>query len=192
MKKIFILVLCLFICINISAYDVNILSQLTPEQQVDLWIEEFKNYEHYNQKLSFMRTISYFTLQENVPAIKRVMIQRLSNFELLPLNLVPRTFDMISYVLYSDFYYDLSSDEKKLISIIIQNKLNDYVFKRKEIDVTVIYYSCLIKRLQSDEKMTPKPEDEDPQIIFEYYRTLGYNDIQIAWDEIEQRYGIER
>lgn len=174
----------------VSAYDMKSFSQLPPEQQVETWITEFSGTEYYNQKLLFMRTVSYFTQQDNVPVIKELLLNRLNDYELLPLNQVPRTFDMISDVLYSEFYYDLSTAEKNVLSQTIQRKLDDYVISRIIIDSTVIYYSCMIKRLQSDEKMKPRPEDENPLNIAEYYQKLGFPDIPIAWEQISQRYGI--
>ncbi len=184
-----------FVLLQMSVFifpiDMEIFYTLSPEEQVDSWLEEYQNDKDYIRRWNYQIICMYFTENENIPAIKPILFDRLSLLNIVKKGDIPHSLDMVVSICIGVTNF-LTEEERFYLIPILQKKIDDYVSINKIIDRQVIYYTWII-----DERLLVSwgdghPSEINPYLLQKKYLDAGYTDITIDWEEIEARYHVPR
>jgi hypothetical protein len=190
-KKVFLFFVLLQMSVFIFPIDMETFYTLSPEDQVDSWLEEYQNDKDYIRRWNYQIICMYFTENENIPAIKPILFDRLSLLNIVKKGDIPHSLDMVVSICIGVTNF-LTEEERFYLIPILQKKIDDYVSINKIIDRQVIYYTWII-----DERLLVSwgdghPSEINPYLLQKKYLDAGYTDITIDWEEIEARYHVPR
>lgn len=171
------------------SYSMEEFKQLSPEKQVHLWLETYKNDPNCFSRLRYAQTVGYFGEPEMISVFKPLLIKELQQSHIT--KWMPYDFDMISQLLYQrDYFSCLTTAEKETLAELLYFKLNVYVSEIKAIDSEVLYYTVIAKKFRDN--LDYFPDYENPNTLLQYYEDQGISGLTIDWADIEEHYHISR
>ena len=190
-KKVFLFFVLLQMSVFIFPIDTETFYTLSPEDQVDSWLEEYQNDKDYIRRWNYQIICMYFSEDENKPAIKPILFDRLSLFNIVKKGDIPHSLDMVVSICIGGTKF-LTEEERLFLVPIIQTKIDQYIISNKIIDSIVMYYTWVVENRLRQQWGNDEIEEANPYILQKKYLDAGYTDITIDWEEIEARYHVPR
>ena len=117
-------------------------------------------------------------LETNIP----ILFTYLNQFDMYPVTEADQGYNIIEWILFDYFYINddlLNQDDLNTFCTITQRKIDAYLKKYKTIDKRIILAE---KHINSIKKGRFNTLQSTPQMLYEKYTALGYNDLIVEQD----------
>ena len=117
-------------------------------------------------------------LETNIP----ILFTYLNQFDMYPVTEADQGYNIIEWILFDYFYINddlLDQDDLNTFCTITQRKIDAYLKKYKTIDKRIILAE---KHINSIKKGRFNTLQSTPQMLYEKYTALGYNDLIVEQD----------
>ena len=117
-------------------------------------------------------------LETNIP----ILFTYLNQFDMYPVTEADQGYNIIEWILFDYFYINddlLNQDDLNTFCTITQRKIDAYLKKYKAIDKRIILAE---KHINSIKKGRFNTLQSTPQMLYEKYTALGYNDLIVEQD----------
>lgn len=179
-RKSLLLILILFTSNLCFSYNMEEFYELSPEEQVDLWIEEYANRETL-LGVTFRKTNEHFCKAENISIYAPLLIDKLRETDIGEYYYdSPNTFKMIDENLMR-ICKSLSKDVRNEVAEIYREKIYGHVLKYGKIDKTV--YVIIPHIIYFEEGIEPSPYGFNPYELKAKYEAEGIENVNIDWEE---------
>ena len=117
-------------------------------------------------------------LETNIP----ILFTYLNQFDMYPVTEADQGYNIIEWILFDYFYINddlLDQDDLNTFCTITQRKIDAYLKKYKTIDKRIVLAE---KHINSIKKGRFNTLQSTPQMLYEKYTALGYNDLIVEQD----------
>lgn len=186
MKKKFLLIFFIFISSILSSENYyEFFLRQTPEEQVKLILEEFKNHDSWRKSIRFLAWFDIIVENEDFPT--EILIK---NLEIHQNDFSSDSIDILIEFLLEKKNYTTNwkNEHNEQISSILKKIFQNYVCEKKVINLTSIIYLYYSDLFSNEQTINSK---EDCIKIQTYFKNLGITDVSIDLESIEKLYTFE-
>ena len=184
-KKILFRLLILISSITIAENYYEFFLRQTPEEQVKVIIDEFKNHTRWGMNIKFAAWMDIIVENEDFPT--EILIKKL---EIYQKDFSSDSIDILIEILLQkkNRTTNWKNEYNEQISLILKKIFQNYVCEKKVIDLTGIIYLYYSDLFSKEQTINSK---EDCIKMQSYFKNMGITDVIIDWESIEKLYSFE-